>query len=68
MSRSEAVRKREGKGLEDAKSAWAGTLDGRSDEEKDRLALATAVIVRGIAEQGSVSPEALGAQHVTSST
>ena len=62
MSRREAAKKRKGYGLEDAKSAWAATLDGQSADEKDRLALATAAIVRGIAEHGSVSPEVLGRQ------
>ena len=49
-------------GLDDAKAAWAGTLDGRTEQEKDRLALATGAIIRGIAEHGAVSPEDLGAQ------
>ena len=62
MSQSEAADRPEGPGLDDAKAAWAWTLEGRTGEEKDRLALATAVIVRGIAEHGAVSPESLGAQ------
>ena len=41
-----------------SKAAWARTL-GR---ESDRVAFATAVIIRGIAEHGAVSPEYLGAQ------
>ena len=62
MSQSRAAGRPEGLGLDDAKLAWAGTLGGRTEEEKDRFALATAVIVRGIAEHGAVSPESLGAQ------
>ncbi len=62
MSQSEAADTLQGVGLDEAKLAWAGTLEGRTDEEKDRFALATAVIVRGIAEHGAVSPESLGSQ------
>lgn len=62
MSNTETVDTQADLGLDDAKAAWAGTLGDRSEEEKDRLALATAAIVRGIAEHGSISPEALGAQ------
>ncbi len=51
-----------GLGLDDAKAAWARTLEGRTEEEKDRLAAATTAIVRGIAEHGAVSPEFLGTQ------
>ena len=62
MSEVQATNSSEGYGLEEAKSAWAGTLGGLSEEEKDRHALATAILIRGIAERGSVSPEALGAE------
>ncbi len=62
MSQSEAADTPQGVGLEEAKLAWAGTLGGRTDEERDRFALATAIIVRGIAAHGAVSPESLGAR------
>ncbi len=62
MSQSQAAGRPEGLGLDDAKLAWAGTQEGRTEQEKDRFALATAIIVRGIAEHGAVSPESLGAQ------
>lgn len=62
VSHREAADRREGPGLDEAKSAWAQTLEGRTEEEQDRLALATAAIVRGIAEHGAVSPEFLGTQ------
>ncbi len=62
MSHSEATERREGYGLDDAKSAWARLDGGLSEEEKGSRALAFAAIVRGIAEHGAVSPEALGAQ------
>ncbi len=61
-SHSEVADRPESPGLDDTKLAWAGTLEGRSEEEKDRLALATAIVVRGIAEHGATSPESLGAQ------
>ena len=59
MSRDEAA---EGPGLDAAKAAWARTLQGRTDPESDRLAFATAAIIRGIAEHSALSPEYLGAQ------
>ncbi len=62
MSHSKASQSPRGLGLDDAKSAWAGTTDGMSEEDKDRGALVFAHIVRGIAAHGSVSLEALGAQ------
>lgn len=62
MSNSETVDTQAILGLDQAKAAWARTLGERSEEEKDRLALATAAIVRGIALHGSISPETLGAQ------
>ena len=62
MSHSDATAIPQGVGLDEAKLAWAGTLEGRTDEEKDRFALATAVIVRGIAAYGAVSPQSLAAQ------
>lgn len=62
MSQSEAADTSQGMRLIEAKSAWSGTLGGRTDAEKDRFALATALIVRGIAAHGAVSPESLGTQ------
>ena len=62
MANRETVDLSRGDALDVAKSAWAATLEGRSEEEGDRLALATAVIVRAIAAGGSVTPDALARQ------
>ena len=62
MSRSEAAERPQDLGLDDAKAAWASTIDGLSEEEKDRGALVFAHVVRGIGAHGSVSLESLGAQ------
>ncbi|MCZ6463820.1 MAG: organomercurial lyase [Proteobacteria bacterium] len=48
--------------LDDAKRAWARSYEGLGQEEIDQRVLGFAALVRGIAQQGAVSPEEFAAE------